>query len=208
MGWRKPRKRIVQLLTTIAPTGCANTFAKQADLDAHSAIAVASSELQHFLQLKTAIIMCGGGHRCGVRCVAAWSPRRRPPGSGGRRCIGCVGPHEAGVSIGGRAHSWAFPWSAISAGAVAAIALTLVLATLGSAFGLASVSPWPGAGTKAATFTIVAGLWLIVIRCVRPLWVDTWPAVFEAAGMAYKPTRYISVIPLTVSSSVRSQPLL
>ena len=58
----------------------------------------------------------------------------------------------------------AVSWSAISAGAVAAIALTLVLVTLGSAFGLAAVSPWPGAGARASTFTIGAGLWLIVTQ--------------------------------------------
>lgn len=58
----------------------------------------------------------------------------------------------------------AVSWSAIAAGAMTAIALTLVLVTLGSAFGLAAVSPWPGAGAKASTFTIGAGLWLIVTQ--------------------------------------------
>ena len=58
----------------------------------------------------------------------------------------------------------AVSWSAITAGTVAAVALTLTLITLGSAFGLASVSPWPGAGATAATFTIGAGIWLIVTQ--------------------------------------------
>ena len=58
----------------------------------------------------------------------------------------------------------AVSWSAIVAGAVTAIALTLVLVTLGSAFGLAAISPWPGAGARATTFTIGAGLWLIVTQ--------------------------------------------
>ncbi len=35
---------------------------------------------------------------------------------------------------------------------------------LGSAFGLASISPWPGVGAKPTTFTIGAGIWLIVTR--------------------------------------------
>jgi hypothetical protein len=58
----------------------------------------------------------------------------------------------------------ALSWSAVAAGTVAAIALTLTLLTLGSAFGLASVSPWPGVGAKATTFTIGAGIWLIVTQ--------------------------------------------
>lgn len=58
----------------------------------------------------------------------------------------------------------AVSWSAIAAGTVAAMALTLTLATLGSAFGLASISAWPGMGAKATSFTIGAGLWLIVTQ--------------------------------------------
>lgn len=58
----------------------------------------------------------------------------------------------------------AVSWSAIFGGTVVAIALTLVLLTLGSAFGLATISPWPGVGAKATTFTIGAGVWLIVTQ--------------------------------------------
>jgi hypothetical protein len=58
----------------------------------------------------------------------------------------------------------AVSWSAITAGTVAAIALTLTLLTLGSAFGLGSVSPWPGTGAKPTNFTIGAGIWLIVTQ--------------------------------------------
>jgi hypothetical protein len=58
----------------------------------------------------------------------------------------------------------AVSWSAIAAGTVAAIALTLTLLTVGSAFGLGSVSPWPGVGAKPTTFTIGAGIWLIVTQ--------------------------------------------
>lgn len=58
----------------------------------------------------------------------------------------------------------AVSWSAIAAGTVAAIALTLTLLTIGSAFGLGSVSPWPGVGAKPTTFTIGAGIWLIVTQ--------------------------------------------
>ncbi|HEX5182249.1 MAG TPA: hypothetical protein VFW19_03750 [Allosphingosinicella sp.] len=58
----------------------------------------------------------------------------------------------------------ALSWSAVAGGTVAAIALTITLLTLGSAFGLGSVSPWPGVGAKPTTFTIGAGIWLIVTQ--------------------------------------------
>ena len=58
----------------------------------------------------------------------------------------------------------AVSWSAVTAGTVAAIALTLTLLTLGSAFGLGSVSPWPGVGAKPTSFTIGAGIWLVVTQ--------------------------------------------
>jgi hypothetical protein len=53
-------------------------------------------------------------------------------------------------------------WRAIIAGAVAALALSLVLVTVGSAVGFSSISPWPGEGVSATTFKIGAGLWLVV----------------------------------------------
>lgn len=74
-------------------------------------------------------------------------------------------PAGTADSVGGSAVSW----SAITAGTVAAIALTLTLVTLGSAFGLASISPWPGVGAKAASFTIGAGIWLIVTQWLSAL---------------------------------------
>jgi hypothetical protein len=58
----------------------------------------------------------------------------------------------------------AVSWSAIAAGTIGAIALTLTLLALGSAFGLAAVSPWPGIGAKPTTFTVTAGIWLIVTQ--------------------------------------------
>lgn len=58
----------------------------------------------------------------------------------------------------------ALSWSAIVAGMVGAIALTLTLLALGAALGFASISPWPGVGARPATFTIGAGVWLIVTQ--------------------------------------------
>lgn len=58
----------------------------------------------------------------------------------------------------------ALSWSAIIAGTIGAIALSLTLLLLGSAFGLTTVSPWPGVGARPETFTIGAGIWLIVTQ--------------------------------------------
>ena len=60
--------------------------------------------------------------------------------------------------------SSAVSWSAIFAGTVTAVGVSLTLLVIGSAFGLASISPWPGLGTKPTTFTIGAGIWLIVMQ--------------------------------------------
>ncbi len=57
----------------------------------------------------------------------------------------------------------AVSWGAIFAGAVTAAALTLILVGIGAGFGFASMSPWSG-GPSAATFSIVAGIWLIVTQ--------------------------------------------
>ena len=58
----------------------------------------------------------------------------------------------------------ALSWSAVMGGTVAAIAVTLTLLTLGSAFGLGSVSAWPGLGARPTTFTVGAGVWLVVTQ--------------------------------------------
>jgi hypothetical protein len=55
-------------------------------------------------------------------------------------------------------------WPAILAGAFVAIATSLVLFALGSGFGLAVISPWPGRGVSATGFTINAAIWLIVTQ--------------------------------------------
>ena len=58
----------------------------------------------------------------------------------------------------------ALSWSAIIAGASAAIALTIVLMTIGAAFSLLAVAPWPGTGAPVKTFSVTAGIWLIVTQ--------------------------------------------
>jgi hypothetical protein len=62
---------------------------------------------------------------------------------------------------GGRS---AVSWASIFAGAVVAIATTLILIALGSGLGFAVASPWPGAGPTVTKFAVGVGLWLIVTQ--------------------------------------------
>ncbi len=65
------------------------------------------------------------------------------------------GPSESAVS-----------WAAIFAGAVAAVALSLILFVLGSGLGLAMVSPWSGEGATTTGVAISSIVFLIVIQWV------------------------------------------
>jgi len=58
----------------------------------------------------------------------------------------------------------AVSWAAVLAGAFVAGATSLVLLSLGSGLGLASASPWSGRAPSATTFTVMAGIWLIVMQ--------------------------------------------
>ena len=55
-------------------------------------------------------------------------------------------------------------WPAIFAGAVTAIAASLILVALGTGFGLASISPWLHSGASATTFKVMTAVWLIVVQ--------------------------------------------
>ncbi|MDI1345914.1 MAG: hypothetical protein PSV22_17695 [Pseudolabrys sp.] len=57
----------------------------------------------------------------------------------------------------------AVSWGAILAGATASAAITLVLVAFGFGVGFSVVSPWSGEGVSATTFTLSAGIYLIVI---------------------------------------------
>jgi hypothetical protein len=57
-------------------------------------------------------------------------------------------------------------WAAVFAGAVASAAVSMILMALGSGFGFASVSPWSNHNPSATTFTVVAGIWLIVTHWI------------------------------------------
>jgi hypothetical protein len=60
-----------------------------------------------------------------------------------------------------RNHS-AVSWAAILAGAIVALATTLIILALGAGLGFAAASPWPGTGPSATTFAVWTGIWLIV----------------------------------------------
>src|SRR5262245_60502033 len=55
-------------------------------------------------------------------------------------------------------------WPAIIAGAFGAAAISLILVALGAGLGLASVSPWTNGGVSATTFTVMTGVWFVVIQ--------------------------------------------
>ena len=52
----------------------------------------------------------------------------------------------------------------IIGGALAAVAISLLLVALGSGIGLSSVSPWSSLNPSATTFTLLAAVWLIIVQ--------------------------------------------
>ena len=71
---------------------------------------------------------------------------------------------ERPLTAGNEASATAVSWPAIFAGSLAAVALTIVLTSLGTGLGLTTVSAWPNSGASVTTFTISAGIGLIVIQ--------------------------------------------
>ena len=61
---------------------------------------------------------------------------------------------------------YAVCWGAIIAGAFAAAGMTIILATLGTATGLAMVTPWSNNGVTAGTFKIAAGGYLVLTAII------------------------------------------
>ena len=57
-------------------------------------------------------------------------------------------------------------WAAVLAGAVASLALTLVLLSFGVGMGFSVVSPWGNSGVSATTFKIGTGLYFIVMAMI------------------------------------------
>lgn len=55
-------------------------------------------------------------------------------------------------------------WGAISAGAVVAVSISVVLVILGSGLGFAMLSPWPDHGLSRGSFSVAGAIWLIVTQ--------------------------------------------
>jgi hypothetical protein len=62
--------------------------------------------------------------------------------------------------------SSAASWSAILAGGVACAALSLLLLSFGVGMGFSVVSPWSNSGVSATTFSVGAGLYLVVVAMI------------------------------------------
>jgi hypothetical protein len=60
----------------------------------------------------------------------------------------------------------AVTWPAIAAGALIALAVSLILFSLGSGLGFAAASPWGDVASTAAKISIGAAIWLIVVQWI------------------------------------------
>jgi hypothetical protein len=69
-------------------------------------------------------------------------------------------------SAGNESARSAVSWAPVFAGAFVALAIALVLLTLGGGLGLASLSPWPTGRVSATTFGITTAIALIVVHWV------------------------------------------
>jgi hypothetical protein len=58
----------------------------------------------------------------------------------------------------------AISWSPIIAGAIIAVASSLVLLLVGSGLGLTMISPWSNSGISPTTFAVSTVIWLIVVQ--------------------------------------------
>jgi hypothetical protein len=58
----------------------------------------------------------------------------------------------------------AVEWSAILAGAVAAMGVTAILVALGPGLGLSTVTPWSFRNADPATLGVAAGIWMVVMQ--------------------------------------------
>jgi hypothetical protein len=58
-----------------------------------------------------------------------------------------------------------FSWSAAIAGAIAAVAVTFIIAALGSGIGLPFASPY-SSGVSATTLTVAAAVWLVLAQAI------------------------------------------
>ena len=74
--------------------------------------------------------------------------------------------HFPEASVRSNEHSHGVVWSAISAGAFATAALSLILLALGAGMGLSAISPWSSAGLSSTGVGMAAIIWLIVTQVI------------------------------------------
>jgi hypothetical protein len=76
---------------------------------------------------------------------------------------------EAGLAFNTSRPKSATSWGAIFAGALVAVAVSLILIALGTGIGFASISPWADQGASAGAFSIAAVIWFIVMQWISSL---------------------------------------
>jgi hypothetical protein len=113
----------------------------------------------------------------------------------------------------------AVSWAAIVAGGLASAALTLVLLAFGAGMGFSVVSPWSGSGFSGTTFSILTGLYLIVVAMLsssiggylagrlRTKWigVHTHEAYFRDTAHGFLAWAFATVLSAAVLGTAASQ---
>jgi hypothetical protein len=113
----------------------------------------------------------------------------------------------------------AVSWAAIVAGGLACAALTLVLLAFGTGMGFSVVSPWSGSGVSSTTFSILTGLYLIVVAMLsssiggylagrlRKKWVGvhTHEAYFRDTAHGFLAWAFATVLSAAVLGTAASQ---
>src|ERR1700683_245746 len=74
--------------------------------------------------------------------------------------------HFPEASVRSNEHSHGVVWSAISAGAFATAALSLILLASGAGKGLSAIAPWSSAGLSSTGVGMAAIIWLIVTQVI------------------------------------------
>lgn len=85
---------------------------------------------------------------------------------------------EGGAPLAGAANDW----GAIFGGSLGAIAVSIILFTAGSGFGLSAVEPWSFTDRAPESFAIGAGIWLIVMQ-----WLSSGFGGYLAGRLRSKP---------------------
>jgi hypothetical protein len=113
----------------------------------------------------------------------------------------------------------AISWAAILAGGVASAALTLLLLAFGTGMGFSVVSPWSNSGVTSTTFSLWAGLYLIVVAMIassiggylagrlRTNWVGlhTHEVYFRDTAHGFLAWAFATVLSAAVLSTAASQ---